>query len=370
MNLKKNKEFSILFFFKKGRRERIIDNKNFPSEFFYGYEELEKEGYNVSIFEELDMSFQIKNYFLIKILNFISKIMFDFPIKMILELLLNKTYKKINSANTVITTTNSIGLSLSFLKAFGIIKSKILFIYMGLLQDKPNFLRLSILRFILKKVEILTLSKAEYKFLKLLFLDSKVNYLPFGVDQEFWLPNAKTNNSEPYVLAVGNDLARDWDLLISSWEEEFPNLKIISSLPINNFKNNIEIIKGNWHSKTLADEEMRHLYCNSEFIIIPLKETLQPSGQSTCLQAMSCSKAVVLTKVKGIWDDKLMKHKENVLFIRSGNELDLKNSVKILIDDINLRESLGKGGRSLISSNFNSLNMANNLKNYLFGERF
>ena len=115
---------------------------------------------------------------------------------------------------------------------------------------------------------------------------------------------------------------------------------------------------------------MRDLYCNSEFIIIPLKETLQPSGQSTCLQAMSCGKAVVLTKVEGIWDKNLMKHKENVFFIRSGNKFDLKKSVKSLMYNIELRESLEKGGRDLIISTFNSFNMANNLKNYLFGKRY
>ena len=136
---KKNKEVSLLFFLKKGRKERLIENKNFPSEFLYGYKELEKEGYNVHILEEVDMSFQIKNYFFIKIINLISKIMFDFPIKMVLEFLLNKTHKQLNLANTVITTTNSIGVSLSFLKAFGLVKSKIVFIYMGLLNKKPNF---------------------------------------------------------------------------------------------------------------------------------------------------------------------------------------------------------------------------------------
>ena len=370
MNLKKNKEVSLLFFFKKGRKDRLFDNKNFPSEFLYGYKELEKEGYNVSILEEVDISFKIKNYFFVKIINFISKIMFDFPIKMVLEFLLNKTHKQLNLANTVITTTNSIGVSLSFLKAFGLVKSKIVFIYMGLLNKKPNFLKYFILKYIFRKVELLTISKEEYKFLKSLFLDSKVEYFPFGVDKEFWLPNPKLNKSEPYILAVGNDLARDWELLISSWEEGFPNLKIISSLPINNFKRNVEIIKGNWHSKTLTDEEMRDLYCNSEFIIIPLKETLQPSGQSTCLQAMSCAKAVIMTKVQGIWDKNLMKHKENVFFIRSGNKLDLKNSVKTLVHDIDLRESLEKGGRNLVISNFNSLNMANNLKFYFFGKEY
>ncbi len=370
MNLKKNKEVSLLFFFKKGRRERLFENKNFPSEFFYGYKEIEKEGFNVSIMQEVDMSFQIKNYFFVKIINLLSKIMFNFPIKMVLEFLLNKTHKQLNLANTVITTTNSIGLSLSFLKAFGIVNSKIVFIYMGLLNNKPNFLKFYFLKFIFKKVEFLTISKEEYKFLKSLFLNSKVDYLPFGVDKDFWLPKPKVNKYDPYVLAVGNDLARDWELLISSWEEGFPNLKIISSLPINNFKKNIEVIKGNWHSETLTDNEMRDLYCNSEFIIIPLKETLQPSGQSTCLQAMSCAKAVVMTKVKGIWDNDLMKHKENVFFIRSGNELDLKNSVKCLVEDIDLRESLEKGGRNLINSNFNSVRMARYLKNYCFGKKY
>ena len=241
---------------------------------------------------------------------------------------------------------------------------------MGLLTNKPNFLKLIIFKYIFQKVKLLTISKSEYKFLKSLFYKIDVGYFPFGVDTEFWLPNNKPNNCDPYVLAIGNDLARDWDLLVSSWEEEFPNLKIITSLPINNTKKNIEVINGNWHSKIITDEKMRDLYCNSEFIIIPLKETLQPSGQSTCLQAMSCGKAVVLTQVQGIWDKNLMKHKENVFFIRSGNKFDLKKSVKSLMYNIELRESLEKGGRDLIISNYNSFNMANNLKNYLFGKRY
>tara|TARA_Y100000589_G_scaffold305927_1_gene320267 strand:- start:7569 stop:8681 length:1113 start_codon:yes stop_codon:yes gene_type:complete len=367
MNLKKNKEISILFLYKKGRKDRLKDNLKFPSEFFYGYKDLEKEGYKVSLLEEIDISFRIKNNFFIRIFNFSSKLFFNLPVKLILEFLLNKTYKKINKANIVICTTNSIGVTLSFLKSLGLVKSRIVFIYMGLFKKKPNFLKLYIFHYIFKKIELLTLSKSEYKFLKNLFYKSKIGYLPFGVDTEFWLPKKKIKNNDYYVLAVGNDLARDWELLINSWEESFPNLKIISSLPIINLKKNIEVIQGNWHSKTLNDKEMRDLYCNSEFIIIPLKQTLQPSGQSTCLQAMSCSKAVVLTKVQGIWDESLMKHKENIFFIRSGNQLDLKNSVKTLVNDIDLRESLGKGGRHLVSSKFNSLKMCNHLKNYLFG---
>ena len=110
---------------------------------------------------------------------------------MILEFLLNKTYKKINKANIVICTTNSIGVTLSFLKAFGVsqIQNNI-YIY-GIFKKKPNFLKLNIFQYIFKKIELLTLSKSEYKFLKSLFLTSKVKYLPFGVDEEFWLPKKR-----------------------------------------------------------------------------------------------------------------------------------------------------------------------------------
>lgn len=368
MNLKKSKEISILFLYKKGRKKRLLNNHDFPSEFFYGYNELKKDGYNVKLLEELDFFNQNKNIFLIKLLNISSRVLFDLPIKMILGFLLNKSYKKLNKFNIIIATTNSLGITLSFLKAIGLVNSRIIYIYMGLFTQKPNLLRLYIFKYIFKKVELLTLSNVEYNFLRSLFINSRVSYLPFGVDANFWFPQEISTKDKPYILAIGNDLSRDWDLLTKSWEENFPTLKIVSSLPISNLKKNIEIIKGNWHSVSLSDLEMRDLYRNSEFIVIPLKETLQPSGQSTCLQAMSCSKAVVLTKIKGIWDQKLMKHKENIFFIEIANEDDLKKSIKTLLKDNYLRDLLGKSGRDYIVNQFNTVNMANTFKNYLFGK--
>ena len=44
---------------------------------------------------------------------------------------------------------------------------------MGLFQKKPNFIILNIFQYIFKKIELLTLSKSEYRFLKSLFVNSK-----------------------------------------------------------------------------------------------------------------------------------------------------------------------------------------------------
>ena len=88
---------------------------------------------------------------------------------------------------------------------------------------------------------------------------------------------------------------------------------------------------------------MRELYCNSEFVILPLKETMQPSGQSTCLQAMSCSKAVLISNIKGIWDRKLLKNNENIIFTKTGNVQDLRKSIQLLFKNLKFRgENWGK----------------------------
>ena len=124
----------------------------------------------------------------------------------------------------------------------------------------------------------------------------------------------KKLKSEKYVLAIGNDLARDWSILVSAWDKDFPMLKIVTSLPIKNKKSNITVMRGDWHTQALTDLQIRDLYCNSEFVILPLKETFQPSGQSVCLQAMACSKAVLISNIKGIWDKKTFKTQRKCSF--------------------------------------------------------
>ena len=171
----------------------------------------------------------------------------------------------------------------------------------------------------------------------------------------------KKNTSEKYALAIGNDNARDWSMLVRSWDDDFPMLKIVTSLPITNKKSNITVVRGNWHTQALTDLKMRELYCNSEFVILPLKETMQPSGQSTCLQAMACSKAVLISNIKGIWDRKLLKNNENIIFTKTGNVKEMRRLIKFLFKNLKFREKIGGNGRKLVIDHFNILNMKNKL---------
>ena len=82
---------------------------------------------------------------------------------------------------------------------------------MGLFPKKPNKLKVIFYKYLFKKVKLLTISKTENKYLKSYLKNIDIKYIPFGVDASFWVPQKKLK-SEKYVLAIGNDLARDWSL--------------------------------------------------------------------------------------------------------------------------------------------------------------
>ena len=72
-------------------------------------------------------------------------------------------------------------------------------------------------------------------------------------------------------------------------------------------KENSKIINGSWGSPAIDDIELRNIYQSAKLTIIPLKESLQPSGQSVALQSIACGTPVLITETKGFWDKKTLK---------------------------------------------------------------
>ncbi len=366
-----SKEKIISFIYKGGRKKRLINkNSKIPSEFFYGYIELLEQGHNVRIFEENDLGFRLKNKYINLGLIFLSKIFFNIPLNMLFGFIFSGGFRKLDRSQTIIATTNAVGICLALSKNLGFLKNNVIFINMGLFAKKQGTLKTYVYKKILENVKMLTLSKYERNFLSIEFKAKNVNYLQFGVDKSFWQEksfyqkNPSENNS--YILSIGGDLARDWDLLINSWQSNFPCLKIISPSQIKTTKNNIRIISSNWHEEKLSDLEIKDTISNALFVIIPLKETIQPSGQSTCLQAMACGKAVLISDIKGIWDRDLLKHKENIFLIKPSDKNALIKGVKSLLKQKSLRIRLENNGRRLIEDKLNSCKMVDNLKEFLW----
>jgi len=350
----------INYIYSVGRKQRISSKEEIPSDFFYGYKELKKYVNNIYIYEEEELGMKLKNNFFSKLFRKLSFFSIGIPLEMIYGFLISKNYKRFKNNEILVATTNGIGLTLSIAKNLGLIKSSIVFIAMGLLPKEINIVKKNIYKFILRNIEIVLISKSEENYFKEIMPNHKITYIPFGIDNKFWFREYGDFNQE-YVLGIGNDKSRDWNTLIDAWESSFPKLKIITSRSIYTDKENIEIIKGNWRDNLLTDSEIRKLYGSSSFIVIPLKDTIQPSGQSVCLQAMSCQKSVIMSNISGKWDSSMLINKKNIYLVKPYSTILLNRAIKELIENKSLNETIAINSKKMVDNFYHKEIMASYL---------
>lgn len=261
--------------------------------------------------------------------------------------------QRLNAYDVVVATTNSQGLALAFLRAKGRLKARVLFISMGVLGLKTPPWRRVLYKALLRHASLAPLSKPEADFLReSLGSRHDVEYLPFGIDLEFWKPAQEDGAGGDYVLSIGNDWNRDYETLINAWRSEYPPLKVVTSLPMPPIPNNVQVIAGDWREQLLSDEEVRSLFQGARFVVLPIRQTIQPAGQSACLQGMACGKAVVFSDIAGVWDRNVMVDGETCLLAPPGSAEGLRKQVEKLLVDPGRAAEMGRSAREAVEKNY------------------
>jgi glycosyltransferase involved in cell wall biosynthesis len=154
----------------------------------------------------------------------------------------------------------------------------------------------------------------------------------FGVDETFWtIPSAPTSHSG--VLAVGNDGRRDYALLLAA-ARLLPETRftVITRLPVpGDLAANVEWKRGDWKENAVSDEQLRELYQTAACVVVPLKESIQPSGQSVAMQAMMCGAPVVITKTQGWWGSNVIRDGKEVAHVSPDNAEELAAAIQATI---------------------------------------
>lgn len=176
----------------------------------------------------------------------------------------------------------------------------------------------------------------------------KCRFTPFPVDVTFWQtdPSAEVEN---YVLFVGNDLRRDFDLLLA----------IAQQMPHRTFRcvskrvspadapPNLEVLGSDWYSEAISDLDMRSLYQRCRLVILPVTATHQPSGQSVAQQAMACGRPVAVSRFPGLWMDQLTDGR-CVELVESATVEAWRVPIDRLCDDAEAAADLGQRGRKMV----------------------
>ncbi len=191
----------------------------------------------------------------------------------------------------------------------------------------------------------------------------KIHNIPFGVDIDFWEKKEINNIKKNSLLFIGNDLNRDYGFLINL-VKKLPEIdfKIISKRFTKNELSfqNVELISGDWHSDKLTDQKIRELYSNSTITLIPLKNSIQPSGQSVCLQSMACQTPVIMTKTIGFWNPKNLLDELDIILLEPNVDVWVDEITKLMNDE-KLRSKLSQNALEKVKSKYTSKHFSKSL---------
>lgn len=349
----------VAFLFKGGRGSRKFGDS--PTEFFYGFIQLQQAGYDVEMITSRELNLDNPPGRFWRALSHLIYSMIGVPCWPLLRLARRTVRERLDSYDCLVVTTNILGISLGVLRRLKLIKPKIFFISMGLIEPTTSSRVISVYRLVFNKdVALRALSEIDAHQLSRK-LGVPVTHIPFGVDISFWLP-AKTGAhaaADKYVLSIGNDSNRDYQTLLDSWKPTYPLLRIVTGQNIVTTAPNVEILRGGWHNQILTDGRIRILIQNAIFVILPIKNTFQPSGQSACLQAMACGKAVIITNFPGLWNRELLRSGETCIIIGPpGDHIGIQTTVEKLLTDTILTTRVGENARKIVESDLNVTRMA------------
>ena len=371
--MKKN---HLTYVYQNGRKNRL-NKDNYPKEFFYGYDFLKLQFENSEIIE---FDLKNKNKLLKNISKFTEKVtglpyLFD-------KMISKKNFNIFRKSNLIVLTNQRIAFS-SF--PYLIInnfkkKSEIAVFIMGLYNVThknliKNFLRKLSINLLMKFVDkLLFLSISEYEYAKLNHKEhgDKFYFIPFPVDTSFWTKSDQPKNKKN-ILFIGNDGKRDYEFIIelSKKLSEYNFTFITQKIHENQIEHsNVTLINGKWDEELLTDDEIRSYYQSSILTLLPLKNSLQPSGQSVALQSMSCGTPVIISKTDGFWEPKLFSNHKDIIFISKNNIESWKDEINNIISNIKKYKMLTENGYNKISENYNLVKFNSILEDILITKDF
>lgn len=210
-------------------------------------------------------------------------------------------------------------------------------------------LRSRVQDYVLPRIEgILTIQSSQVPYIAERW-GSHVRALVVGymIDTDFYQP--QYNEPPEYILAVGDDLERDFPTLLAAMEGISSELIIKTKLelPLDPHKHSLV----RQIAERLEFPAFRSLYARSRFVVLPLKpHPLNASGVTTLAEAFAMGKAVIVSSSDGIRD--FLVPDENCLMVPAHDVDALRAAIERLLREPETCERLGRSARQFAEEHF------------------
>jgi glycosyltransferase involved in cell wall biosynthesis len=198
------------------------------------------------------------------------------------------------------------------------------------------------------------------------FSDGKVEVVPYQVDTEFWRPLGLP--SEKVICSAGLE-CRDYPTLIRAIQALPVDVKIGAASHWSAKHSRIEgELPANVEVRPFTYTELRELYDRSRFVVVPLLDVDFQAGITLILEAMAMSKAVIVTRTRGLpesvrgpmWTDALSEWPQNALapadstgiFVPPDDTNAIRSAISYLLANPDVASLLGANGRKLAEQEY------------------
>ncbi len=182
----------------------------------------------------------------------------------------------------------------------------------------------------------------------------RVAWTPFMVDHHFFAPDTVSPKptKRPQICAVGLE-RRDYATLLEAVQGLDADVVIAAASPWSKIKDTTsqQTLPSNVTVKSFSQYDLRQLYAESQFLVMPLQPVDFQAGITAILEAMAMGKAVVCSRVPGQSDAVL--HGENGLYVDHTDPMALRRTITLLLSQPELAAQMGTSGRQRIESHMN-----------------
>lgn len=178
----------------------------------------------------------------------------------------------------------------------------------------------------------------------------RVVLTPFMVDTSFFNPEAATPRAleRPQICAVGLE-RRDYPTLLQAVTGLPVDVVIAAASPWSRRSDSTSghAIPANVRVQKFSQYELRQLYADSAFLVMPLAEVDFQAGVTAILEALAMERAVICSRTPGQTD--VIVEAQHGLYVPPGDAAALRAAIERLLADPELSVRLGRQGRRLMN---------------------
>jgi glycosyltransferase involved in cell wall biosynthesis len=177
----------------------------------------------------------------------------------------------------------------------------------------------------------------------------RVLFTPFMVDTRFFASERVTPrpSAPPMICSVGLE-ARDYPTLLAAVRDLDVRVTIAAASPWSKRADSTQdqSIPENVTVQRFSQFDLRQLYADSSFMVMPLHNVDFQAGVTAILEAMAMGRAVICTRTPGQTD--VIIDGETGLYVPPGDPQALASAISFLLANPREAERMGRAGRRLV----------------------